>query len=565
MSQDFVGSGFITLEHHQDGRFEKEPKIRDCPIFTSCLNHLSIQLLSLLRNKTNALDTILYKLRCYKDPPRVRRDALDCISRYPSLVPQSSAAPNSPPNSGSVLSLSGTVPITYARNNYNIPVVIWITESYPFGPASVWVTPTADMVIKPRHKHVDSQGIVYLPYLSSWNANTCNIISLVEVMIVVFSQDPPVRSTTARPQQPAAQPTQTPNYATTNAYPPKLNTSGNDPGGNGGYSNGSNSFLGNSYPPAPANGNGAPYNSGYPNSYVGYPNQPNRPEPSLAGSYGSVLPNQGYVAPSNNGYSGYTSPVGNSAYQNNGNGPSPQNLSNSNPNLSNSYSNGYPSQAYPPNNGNSYNYNPSSSSYSQGEFPPQQPPYTQPPNYNAPSPQPSRTNFYATSQTGEAGNRRETLENLTLKTQGRLHEFYTQTTKEIDGLIQGTDEDLKGHEQRKRMSYDKMAEMDREIMNLNKQMEDVDRWLAANNHSEGIDIDTITDFQDPLLKQLLDHVTDDSTLEDLMYNLEKALYRGTIEIDTCLKQVRLLAVEQCSHRALIKKIQDRRMAANGQK
>lgn len=79
-------------------------------------------------------------------------------------------------------------------------------------------------------------------------------------------------------------------------------------------------------------------------------------------------------------------------------------------------------------------------------------------------------------------------------------------------------------------------------MNLSKKFEDLTKWLAANDHNSNIDIDNITDPQDPLTKQwvittfyndeisekfrrLLDNVAEDSALEDVMYHLEKALHK----------------------------------------
>jgi len=485
---------------------------------------------STLQAQTQALDNILYKLRCYKDPQRIRRDALECISRYPSLLPQTAVPPSAAPNGTAVLRLAGTVPITYSGANYNIPVVVWLTESYPFGPPSVYVTPTADMVIKPRHKHVDSQGVVYLPYISSWNANTCNIISMVEVIIVVFSQDPPVRSTPPGHARPPVS-----SYPYAQPYQHKQSNSGN---GYAGPQNAPNaSYLGNNYPPS---GN---LNNSYPN-YPTYnnPGTVTTPvQPSVAGSFGSVLPQ---------GYGSY--PPGNIA-------PNyPQDNKNPPYNGHNSYSNASP---YPNSQGS---YHPGNMTNSQGNFAGNQPVYNQS-NSSYPTNGSQGLNYYAGSSPpptkSESGNKRDTLDKLTMKTQGRLHEFYSQTTKEIDSLMLGSEEDTSGFEQRRRAHFDKMNEMDNEINTLSKRFEEVDKWLVANEHTQGIDIDVITEPQDSLTRQLLDHVAEDSALEDLMYNMEKSLHRGTIDIDTCLKQLRLLAADQCNKRAMIKKIHEVRRNA----
>lgn len=78
------------------------------------------------------------------------------------------------------------------------------------------------MIIKPRHRHVDSGGMCYHPYLSSWNPNTSNLVGLADTLSKVFSQDPPVRAAGSTPQPPATpQPTPTPTATTTptTAYP----------------------------------------------------------------------------------------------------------------------------------------------------------------------------------------------------------------------------------------------------------------------------------------------------------------------------------------------------------
>ena len=48
------------------------------------------------------------------------------------------------------------------------------------------------MVVRSRHRHVDAQGLVYLPYLSEWDPSNSRIEELIGVMVSVFSQDPPV-------------------------------------------------------------------------------------------------------------------------------------------------------------------------------------------------------------------------------------------------------------------------------------------------------------------------------------------------------------------------------------
>lgn len=52
---------------------------------------------------------------------------------------------------------------------YNIPVSIWLPERYPRQGPIVYVVPTPDMIIKPKHTFVDASGTVRTQYLQYWN------------------------------------------------------------------------------------------------------------------------------------------------------------------------------------------------------------------------------------------------------------------------------------------------------------------------------------------------------------------------------------------------------------
>jgi len=91
-----------------------------------------------------------------------------------------------------LLKVYGTLPIVHRGATYNIPLSLWIPYNFPDGPPICFVTPTHDMAIKPRHKHVSSQGMVYLPYLSKWSPYRCNLIALSTNLQSVFGPEPPV-------------------------------------------------------------------------------------------------------------------------------------------------------------------------------------------------------------------------------------------------------------------------------------------------------------------------------------------------------------------------------------
>lgn len=52
-------------------------------------------------------------------------------------------------------------------NIYNIPVCLWLLDTYPYNPPICFVKPTSAMMIK-TGKHIDANGKIYLPYLHEW-------------------------------------------------------------------------------------------------------------------------------------------------------------------------------------------------------------------------------------------------------------------------------------------------------------------------------------------------------------------------------------------------------------
>lgn len=74
---------------------------------------------------------------------------------------------------------------------YNIPVAIYFVPNHPYSPPMAYVRPTASMQIKPGI-NVDTNGKIYLPYLSDWKPVSLNNLSFRHVNYVLprFSQDP---------------------------------------------------------------------------------------------------------------------------------------------------------------------------------------------------------------------------------------------------------------------------------------------------------------------------------------------------------------------------------------
>lgn len=113
-------------------------------------------------------------------------------------------------NNRELIVLRGTIPVHYRSNCYNIPVSIAIPHDYPYNPPMCRVCPTADMTVKVS-EHVDHTGKVFLPYLADWNPEKSDLLGVIQVMIILFGDKPPVYSKPSQPPQsqpaPAAMPT----------------------------------------------------------------------------------------------------------------------------------------------------------------------------------------------------------------------------------------------------------------------------------------------------------------------------------------------------------------------
>ncbi|XP_064193201.1 tumor susceptibility gene 101 protein-like [Anguilla rostrata] len=193
----------------------------------------------------SALKKMLSKQYKYRD--LTVREVINVTSQYKDLKPVMDAYVFNDGSSKDLMSLTGTVPVSYRGNVYNIPVCLWLLDSYPYNPPICFVKPTSAMMIK-TGKHIDANGKIYLPYLHEWKHPQSDLYGLIQVMIVVFGEEPPVfsRPTTQAAYQPfpaTGPPNQSymPGVPAVSPYGPAHSPS---PGGYPGYAYPS----GNSYP-----------------------------------------------------------------------------------------------------------------------------------------------------------------------------------------------------------------------------------------------------------------------------------------------------------------------------
>eukprot|EP01012_Entosiphon_sulcatum_P049631 TRINITY_DN6827_c0_g1_i1.p1 TRINITY_DN6827_c0_g1~~TRINITY_DN6827_c0_g1_i1.p1 ORF type:complete len:748 (+),score=107.12 TRINITY_DN6827_c0_g1_i1:63-2306(+) len=140
--------------------------------------------------------------RRYEQPKKVADHALALAARYTGhLTIGANEFVHRDGSAQQLLKLEGTVPVPYGGQAYNIPVRIWFPQNYPTSGPMAFVTPTASMLIKPNHRHVDLEGRCYAPYLSNWDKRSSTAMQAVAELVQLFSQDPPVyaKPTPAQP------------------------------------------------------------------------------------------------------------------------------------------------------------------------------------------------------------------------------------------------------------------------------------------------------------------------------------------------------------------------------
>jgi ESCRT-I complex subunit TSG101 len=126
----------------------------------------------------------------YRDPARVDRDTASLLNSSVGthLTPTPCVL-----DGINVLTLQGTIAMHFRGNTYQLLMDIFLPPRYPNQPPACFIRlASPNMYLKQNHKHVDSTGKVYLPYLHEWNRSTHNLIELVVVMSSVFSNEPPV-------------------------------------------------------------------------------------------------------------------------------------------------------------------------------------------------------------------------------------------------------------------------------------------------------------------------------------------------------------------------------------
>ncbi|KAL2248824.1 protein ELC-like [Sesamum indicum] len=146
----------------------------------------------------------------------IRQHLLYLTEAYPSLQPKTAVFTHNDGRTVNLLQADGTVPMSFQGVTYNIPVIIWLMESYPRHAPLVFVNPTRDMIIKRPHPFVSPNGVVSIPYLHSWVFPASNLVELVRNLSHFFARDPPLYSQ-RKPSNPSPNPNLNPSYSSMNS------------------------------------------------------------------------------------------------------------------------------------------------------------------------------------------------------------------------------------------------------------------------------------------------------------------------------------------------------------
>ncbi|KAK7868549.1 hypothetical protein R5R35_009449 [Gryllus longicercus] len=129
----------------------------------------------------------------YQNPEKSKRDVMGTLQHYRGLSCKLEPYVFNDGTRIELVNLQGTIPVQYKGTFYNIPICIWLMDTHPNNAPMCYVKPTSDMHIKVS-QFVDHTGKIYLPYLHTWTPGTSDLLTLIQVMIVTFGEQPPVYS-----------------------------------------------------------------------------------------------------------------------------------------------------------------------------------------------------------------------------------------------------------------------------------------------------------------------------------------------------------------------------------
>ena len=114
------------------------------------------------------------------------------MQRYPSLSVRDDPFTHNDGRTTRLLRAEGTVPIYYQGVKYNIPVKMFLPEGFPRAGPICYVTPTANMIIKPGHGLVDGGGLVRRDPSGEWRYPASALADFAKNLADAFGVEPPL-------------------------------------------------------------------------------------------------------------------------------------------------------------------------------------------------------------------------------------------------------------------------------------------------------------------------------------------------------------------------------------
>ncbi|CAH1250397.1 TSG101 [Branchiostoma lanceolatum] len=172
-------SDLIVLIQHMRRVFSEEP-----PVFmrSACPpgSYLPAEIERILTDKV------------YRNRQITQLDVRNAVTNFKDLKVHVDVFSTPGASKRELLCLKGTVPVIYKEGTYNIPLKVWLFEDHPNAAPVCYVVPTTNMRINDRCKHVNANGKLQLPYLDDWKDANSDLFSLIQVMRIVFGEEPPV-------------------------------------------------------------------------------------------------------------------------------------------------------------------------------------------------------------------------------------------------------------------------------------------------------------------------------------------------------------------------------------
>jgi len=488
----------------------------------------------------------------------VRQQLLDLVLEFPSLDIRAARYTYNDGHEMNLLKISGTVPMFYRGQKYNLPVAVWLPEYFPRSAPICYLNPTADMMIKPNHRNVNPSGLVVNePYLQQWSFPSSNLLELAHTLSITFGQDPPLFS-----------------------KPPGWQAGDEQLGGDGragsGSGSGAGAGSGAGSGAGAAGGSGATAATGagaglvmgvtsglhqhahaaahatpqhqQPQHHVQHQNQPQNQhqhqdqhhqhhqqsqQQQQHGHY--PAPDYGHHSQQQGGAVGYVQhqqPVG-----------------------------GYPPQGgvTSPDISSSYHYDVHASHHTQQQQQQHQQQVQQPlphgmasqQQFQQPLAQPSRPNPINTFKKRASEALEERLKRSAAQArevaEGRRQDL-EQARANLDANRAHLDSDVAALTQER-------DKLENDMSLKTKKGNELEEWLSRNDRNLGeVDIDEAFEASSSLSAQALEAMSTDLAIEDILYDLEQGLRNGVIESESYFRQVRLLARRQFFSRALSMKI-----------